>query len=208
VRFTAGLVSGEFESLLAELGRATQPRPEERWAAAPVSAGGALLMALTGHPDAAIRILASVVPAMERAEGAFPNYAFMACSAADALWAVERTDHLDVVERNLRQKVVAPDFRDVLADGRLSLARLCAVSGRFDEASEWFARARAVLEEQGARPLRALADYDEALMYARRGGDGERERALPLLDAALAQFREIGMTGWVRRGDELRQQLG
>jgi tetratricopeptide (TPR) repeat protein len=102
---------------------------------------------------------------------------------------------------------VEPDFRQQGFDGRLSLARLCAVSGRFEEASQWFSRARAVLEEQGARPLRALADHDEALMYARRGADGDRERALPLLDAALAQFREIGMTGWLRRGEDLRKQL-
>ena len=131
----------------------------------------------------------------------------MACNAADALWAANRTDHLDVIERNLREKVVEPDFRYVGLDGRLSLARLCALSGRFEEASEWLARARAVLEEQGARPLRAVADYDEALMFARRAAAGDRERALPLLDAALAQFREIGMTGWLRRGEELRDQL-
>jgi len=47
----------------------------------------------------------------------------------------------------------------------------------------------------------------KALMYARRGAAGDRERALPLLDAALVQFREIGMTGWLRRGEELREQL-
>jgi hypothetical protein len=33
----------------------------------------------------------------------------------------------------------------------------------------WFERAREVLDQQGARPLRAITDYDEALMYARRG---------------------------------------
>ncbi len=166
-----------------------------------------MIMAFAGHPDAAIGLLASVVPALERAEGASPNYPVIACGAADALWAAGRTDHLDAVERNLRQKVVEPDFRYVGFDGRLSLARLCALSGRFDEASEWFQRGRAVVEEQGARYLRAVADYDEALMYARRAVGGDRERALPLLDAALAQFREIGMTGWIRRGEELREQL-
>jgi len=208
-RLEGGVVRGEFESLLAELGtRATQPRPEERWVAAPLRAAGARLMAMNGYSDAAISLLATVIPALERAEGALVNYTVMACCAADALWAADRSDYLDVIERNLREKVVEPDFRYVEVDGRLSLARLCALSGRFDEASEWFARARGVLEEQGARPLRAIADYDEALMYARRAADGDRERALPLLDAALAQFREIGMTGWVRRGEALREQLG
>ena len=41
-------------------------------------------------------------------------------------------------------------------------------------------------------------------MYVRRGGDGDRDRALPLLEAALAQFRAIGMSGWIRRVVELR----
>jgi len=207
-RFTGQNVRGEFENVLAELGtRSAEPMPEDRWAAAALRAAGAALMARTGTSDAAISLLATVLPALERAEGSFAFYTLIACSAADALWAADRTDYLDVIERNLREKVVAPDFRDVAMDGRLSLARLCAVSGRFEEASEWFARARAVLEEQGARPLRAVADHDEALMYARRAADGDRERALPLLDAALAQFREIGMTGWVRRGEELRKRL-
>jgi hypothetical protein len=84
------------------------------------------------------------------------------------------------------------------------MACLCALQGRHDEAVEWFARARAVLEEQGARPLRAITDFDEALMYIRRGAPGDRERASPLLDAALQQFRALGMTGWIRRAESLQ----
>jgi class 3 adenylate cyclase len=207
-RLTSGIVRGEFEGILAQFGtRPLQPAPEERWAGALLRTGAAALMARTGHSDAAISLLATVLPALERAEGSLLGYAYVACNAADALWAAERTDYLEVIERNLREKVVEPDFRYAGVDGRLSLARLCAVSGRFEEASDWFARARAVLEEQGARPLRAIADHDEALMYARRAADGDRERALPLLDAALVQFREIGMTGWVRRGEDLRKQV-
>jgi hypothetical protein len=59
--------------------------------------------------------------------------------------------------------------------------------------------------------VRAIVDYDEALMYFRRRADGDRERGLPLLEAALVQFREIGMTGWIRRAVGLRdstQQAG
>jgi len=205
---TRRIVRGEFESALAEFGTlAAQPRPEQRYAAGPLRAAVAAVMAFAGHADAAISLLATAMPALERAEGANSNYILMACSAADALWAADHTDYLDVIERNLREKVVEPGFRQAGFDGRLSLARLCAVSGRFEEASDWFARARAVLEEQGARPLRAVADYDEALMFARRAAAGDRERALPLLDAALAQFRDIGMTGWLRRAEDLRNQL-
>jgi hypothetical protein len=64
-----------------------------------------------------------------------------------------------------------------------------------------------VLEEQGARPLRAICDHDEALMLIRRGETGDAERAATLLDAAIEQFREIGMTGWLRDAESLRPRL-
>ena len=127
----------------------------------------------------------------------------IACDAAETLWLTERTDHIEVIERNLREKVIEPDFRYPMMDGRLALARLCALQRRYDEAVEWFAKARTVLDEQGARPLRAIVDYDEALMYARRGAAGDPERARPLLDAALRQFRTLGMPGWIRRAEAL-----
>jgi hypothetical protein len=82
------------------------------------------------------------------------------------------------------------------------MARLCALTARFDEARQWFDDARAVLDEQGARPLRAIVDYDEALMYARRNAPGDREHARSLCDEALRQFRDIGMPGWIVRAEE------
>src|SRR5262249_27755562 len=66
---------------------------------------------------------------------------------------------------------------------------------RHDEAREWFARARTILEEQGARPLRAIADFDEAVMYQRRAAPGDRERALALLDLARRRFEDLGIDG-------------
>ena len=87
-----------------------------------------------------------------------------------------------------------------MMDLRLSLARLCALDGRLDEADHWFAQARLVLEEQGARPLRAIADFDQALMRIRAG---QPRQARSALEAAAGQFRRIGMTGWLRRAEDL-----
>jgi hypothetical protein len=84
-------------------------------------------------------------------------------------------------------------------DARLSLARLCALTGRVDQAREWFEKARHVLDEQGARPLRAITDFDEAWMEVRRGRDGDRERALALLDAARGPFEHAGLVAPSRR---------
>ena len=53
-----------------------------------------------------------------------------------------------------------------------------------------------MLDAQCARPLRAVVDHDEALMWLRTGDDAA---ARPLVDAADAAFRELGMPGWSRR---------
>ena len=182
---------------------AGQADPENRYALAAVRATGAVILARLGRAEAALQMLATVPGALDRASAWAPNYTLTACNAAATLWCVERLDHADCVERNLRDKVVASDFRFPMVDSRLALAQLCALQRRYDEAVEWFAKARAVLDEQGARPLRAIVDYDEALMCVRRGEPGDPQRAAPLLEAALRQFRDIGMPGWIRCAEHL-----
>ncbi len=149
-----------------------------------------------------------MVPWLERAPAWTPNLVAMACNAAETLWLLQRLDHIETVEHALREKVIAPDFRYTMVDGRLALARVCALHGRQDEAVQWFAEARRVLSEQGAAPLLAVTDFDEALMYVRRGGAGDINRSRPLLEAAHRQFEDLGMTGWISRAEELSNQLG
>jgi hypothetical protein len=71
----------------------------------------------------------------------------------------------------------------------------------------WFAEARRVLREQEAWTLLAITDHDEALMYVGRGEPGDLDRARSLLDGARRQFEAIGMTGWIRRADDLWRRL-
>src|SRR5207249_10430429 len=104
--------------------------------------------------------------------------------AAGTLWRLGRVDHLAVIERALRERVIAPDFRYAMVDGRMALAWLCALTGRTEEAAGWFAEARRVLGEQGALPLLAQCDYDEALMHHRLGAPAGDERAKALLGQA------------------------
>ena len=175
---------------------------EYNWALPAIRLVAARIYAFLGRTDEALRWLNTVRPPT--------SVEFVASDAtgdaALTLWVLNRTDSIEAIERITRSGL-ASDLRSPMADWRLSLARLCALQHRYAEAINWFAKARIVLEEQGARPLRAIVDYDEALMYARRGADGDGARARPLLDAALAQMREIGMTGWVRRAEELRSTL-
>jgi tetratricopeptide (TPR) repeat protein len=157
-------------------------------------------------PEQAVDAVARFLPWLEKAPAWTVGLPLAAWGAAEALWLLERFDHGEVVERALREKIIPSDFRCGV-DGRLALARLCALTGRHDEAQQWFAEARRRLDEEGSRPLRAVCDFDEAVMYARRAGVGDAARALPLLAAARKQFEEVGMTGWLRRADDLESQL-
>ena len=180
--------------------------PALAWARGVAYAGQAHTAAHLDRPDVAIAAIGRLAPWLERAPAWAVGYPMMAYGPAEALWILERFDHGDVIERALREKLLPTDFR-FLVDGRLALARLCALTGRHDEAQRWFNEARRRLDEEGSRPLRAVCDFDEALMYARRDGAGDPDRARPLLAAARHQFEDIGMTGWIRRADELEAQL-
>jgi hypothetical protein len=147
--------------------------------------------------------VALATPAVERAGGGVVGYTVLIGRCCEAIWRLGRADFADVLERNLCAKTLAGDFREPGGDARLAMARLCALTGRPGEAHQWFERARTVLDEQGARPLRALVDLDEAWMEIRRGPDRDRDRARALLDVACEQFQAIGMPGWVRRAEAL-----
>jgi class 3 adenylate cyclase len=155
----------------------------------------------------ALRLLGLSTPWLERAPAWTCGLSLLASDAAEVNWILGRAVHADVIERALREVVLPADFRYMMSDGRLALARLCALAGRIDEAFHWFAEARTALTEQSARTLLAICDHDEALMYLRRGIAGDAERARPLLEAARRQFETIGMTGWVGRAQSLQEQL-
>jgi tetratricopeptide (TPR) repeat protein len=213
---TATLIGGEDEWRMAHdedwdkpmehLGPGHGQRTVGAWYRASTRAAMARIHARMGRPERALRHLASIIPAIETAPGAAENYTRIACDAAETLWLTRQLEQIESIERNVLEKIVVPDFRYPMADGRLALARLCALQGRYDEAVDWFAKARTVLDEQGAQPLRAIVDYDEGLMYVRRGAVGDGERARPLLESALAQFKTIGMPGWIRRAEHLLRE--
>jgi len=170
--------------------------PEARWVQPITRAGAAAAYAMLGREAEALALLEPVRDALAIAPGWSPNYVPTLHLAIAALWTLDRPDRLEPLERLLREKVLAPDFRHPHSDARLSLARLCALAGRDEEAAHWFAEARKVLDEQGARPLRALCDFDEACAQLRAGAERGAVRALRA--RAEAEFAAIGMPGWLR----------
>ena len=181
--------------------------PALAWVAGLLYAISGRIDARLGRAEPALRRLELLLPWLERAPAWTVHYPVLASHAVDILCLLGRTDHAAVIEHVLRAKVIAPDFRDSMVDGRLALARLCSLQGRHDEALSWFAAARSVLTEQGARPLLAIADFEEAVMYSRRAGPGDLARARPLVDNARRQFEDLVMTGWIRRARDLSNRL-
>jgi hypothetical protein len=172
------------------------PAPERHWGSAAIAGIAARVEARRGNRNAAMTLLAKPIRALRRAPAWAPNYTRTACDVAETLWLLDRRDHLAVVESALRDRALPADFRFPMTDARLALARLCALDGRSREATRWFDAARAVLDTQGARPLRAVVDHDEALMHLRLGDTGA---AAAHVAAAGAAFERLGMTGWARR---------
>ncbi len=181
----------------------TTEAPENYWVRAVAKAMIAGLGALAGRSQPSMTLLEETLPAVEAGGGGSVNYPLLVGMLCSALWNLERTDHIEVLERNLLTKIIEPDFRYIHQDGRLAMAWLSALQGRHDEAVDWFAKARLVLDEEGARPLRARTDFEEARMVARRDALGDRDRALRLIDVAVDQFRALGMTGWIARAEAL-----
>ena len=87
-----------------------------------------------------------------------------------------------------------------MCDGRLDLGQVCVLTGRFDEAREWFERARVVLDEEGSRSLRAIVDYVEAESIARRGMPAAQGR----VDALVASRPGALPGDWNERLDPPR----
>jgi hypothetical protein len=178
------------------------------WGRAGGHASRAFRLAFAGRDEDAQSAVVRALPAVQRAGGGVVGYTPLICRCCEALWHVGRADFAGILEQSLLTKTLAGDFRCPGVDARRAMAQLCALTGRPAEAHEWFERARAVLDEQGARPLRALVDLDEAWMEVRRGRHGDRERARALLDVACEQFHVIGMPGWIEHAEALRGSAG
>jgi hypothetical protein len=73
------------------------------------------------------------------------------------------------------------------------LGLLATLQTRWAEAEEHFAAALEAAEQAGARPSLARSQYAYADMLLRRGEAGDGERALGLVDRALATSEDLGM---------------
>ena len=182
-------------------------RADLRWLSGVLALTSALRTAKHGDTESALDAVGRHLAVITRGAVGAPNYVMGVAVAAATLFEADSDRYADVIERNLHAKVLAPDFHYPEYDGRWSAAQLCAVTGRPAEARVWFQRAYDRLTEQGAVLLLPHVAYDEALMEARLGADGDRVNGLRRLDEARAWAQRIGLPSLGARLDDLAARL-
>lgn len=192
-----------WDELLASAEGIERSGPVNQWAMAAFMAAAARIYARLGDTATSLAHLDAVIGPLIQASGASINYTRMACDAASTLWELNRTNHHATITEMVMEKVVRPDFRYPMFDGRLSIARLHALAGRIEEAATWFDASRHVLDQAGARPLRAIVDHDHALMLIRTESPSLLPVARGYAIEARRRFRDLGMTRWEERAADL-----
>jgi hypothetical protein len=182
-------------------------RVDLRWLRGSSRLGRAFCLVALGHHDTGLAELAGNVAVIERAPIGELNDLISIHFAVQASWIANRADHVATLERNLRTKVLEPDFSYPESDGRWDAAVLCAMTGRPEEARAWFQRAHERLSSQGAILLRPYVCFDEALMEARLLHAGDRANGLRRLDEARGLVELIGLANLLPRVDDLTVKL-
>ncbi|MFM2071711.1 MAG: hypothetical protein RLZZ623_1974, partial [Actinomycetota bacterium] len=170
-------------------------------------ASASLVHARRGRRERALAGLSALVPYLQGASTGEVMFKVVNSIAAEIIWLTGDTTHLEVVETVLRSRWLPMDLGEVGRDVRLSLARLCAIDGRVEEASSWFERARGVFRAEKMEPFLAICDHDEAWMHVRHPGHVPVAEVVALLERCIARSDQIGLPGWHDRARELQERV-
>jgi len=94
-----------------------------------------------------------------------------------------------------------------LGSASRSLGQVAAATGRWDDAERHFEHAIAFDERIGARPWAARSRFEYAWMLQDRGGSGDSEKALALVNTALGEYQVMGMKHDVDRAVALKVEI-
>ena len=177
----------------------------ERQFLATIYAVASRVLARVGRNDPAVELVGLAAPAIRAAPPWAINLPRLLCLAAETLWLTERTEYVELIEDAIREKLIAPDFRH--PERRLAARDGAAVRApgprRTRPTGGSPGPARCSTRWAHVRCARS-STTTRRVMHARRGN---AHAAYPLIDAAVRQFREIGMPGWIRRATKLSASL-
>jgi DNA-binding CsgD family transcriptional regulator len=191
-QLTAQHVAADWPRLGAVMWDLARAPGDAGWFSVAAAAFAAQAFACAGEVDRAREVLGYILPELESAELIDTQAQGL---AGAAVWELRAADF---AERLLPYALALSDTggrEGYMASRELTVARLSAVLGDFDQAVDYFGRARVTLERRDQRVLRAIVDYDEALARLAHRQPG----APQLLAQAGARFEQLGMREWSRR---------
>jgi DNA-binding CsgD family transcriptional regulator len=178
---------------------ARSPKHFSGWLTLGCAAFAAHAFARAGEVDRAREILGYILPALTRDSALESTFSNAIGLAGGAVWELRAADLAEQLLPNARTVADADPREFYMTSSELTVARLSAVTGRVDQAIEYFERARATLERHHQHVLRAIVDHDEALSRVQH----HRSGVARLVVAARTRFEELGMREWSRRLTEL-----
>jgi DNA-binding CsgD family transcriptional regulator len=204
VEFMLGQYTDEDLTRFARLEseRAFDPRIHP-WLTLLHASAAAYAHARSGDAAEARRYLGWIVPALGALSPTTINQGASVFFTAGAAWELGEAEHAAELRR-LALALIASEVADYTpVSSELTVARMSTLLGHVGEARLYFDRARAVLNERGTRPLRAIVDHDEALVVGRQNAAAATE----LAESARAVFEELEMKGWLDRAETLLSSL-
>jgi DNA-binding CsgD family transcriptional regulator len=175
------------------------------WGTGQLGAGALAVYALAqlGRREEVEGLIEDFTPALRMSRPTDLAHGGCVCNIAGAIWDLELRGWANTY-RQLALELLDAGLGDLSGHSQdLAVARMAGLEGDLDAAFVYFARARAVLDRSGQRPLRAIVDHEEAVLRARHGLPGVEALAV----AARDEFARMGMTMWLERADGLAATL-
>jgi DNA-binding CsgD family transcriptional regulator len=174
---------------------ATGPQLFPGWTTLASAGFAAYAFAVSGEVDRPREILGYVLPALTRDHPLDSPYINAIGLAGGAVWELRAADLAERLLPNAHIVAECDPREFYMTSSELTVARLSATTGRVAQALDYFERARVTLGRRNQPVLRAIVDYDEAVTRLEHQQPG----ATRPLDAARAQFEDLGMREWSRR---------
>jgi DNA-binding CsgD family transcriptional regulator len=197
---TAQHVAVDWPRLAGVMWELARSPGETGWLSLACAGFAAQAFACAGEVDRAREVLGYILPALESADPLEPTTSSVIGLAGAAVWELRAKDFAERLLPRALALAAADGHEFYMTSTELTVARLSAVLGRFDQTVDYFERARVTLERRDQPVLRAIIDHDEALARVAHKQPG----AARLLALASARFRQLGMREWSRRAALLR----
>lgn len=170
------------------------------------AAVGAFAATEAGLPLRAQATLSLLTPLLEGLPLDAPNHNGSVAFAALSVWNM-RDRRSAQIYRRLLVRMMEAGIQDYPQTSlALSLARMSALLDRADESGGAFDLASQQLEASGQAPLRAMADYEQAVWLSERARP-DFERAATLAATAGLAFERLVMPFWLERAARLQETI-